>query len=79
LVNSDDGDIQMGVSLANLYGTASGDLKNQPKSKRKDLEAMLNEGYVKSSVKFENGRAVIEMKNIFGEELKSKMFLSGDS
>ncbi|MDG1332002.1 MAG: hypothetical protein P8P74_06715 [Crocinitomicaceae bacterium] len=78
LIDSDEGDIQMGVSLANLYGTASGDLKNQPKSDQKDLEEMLNDGYVKSSVKFENGQAVIEMKNMFGKELKSKMFLAGD-
>lgn len=79
LIDADDGDIQMGVSLRNLYGTASGDLKNQPKSKQKDLEAMLNDGYVKTSVKFEKGQAVIEMKNMFGKELKSKMFLAGDS
>ncbi len=79
LVKSDEGDVQMGVSLANLYGTASGDLKNQPKSKQKDLETMLNDGYVKSSVKFEDGRAVIEMKNMFGKGLKSRMFLSGNS
>lgn len=69
----------MGVSLANLYGTASGDLKDLPKEKQKDLETMLNDGYVKSSVRFENGRAVIEMKNMFSKELESRMFLAANS
>jgi len=79
LIESNEGDIQMGVSLGNLYGTASGDLKKQPKSKQKDLEEMLKDGYVKSSVKFENGQAVIEMKNMFGDQLKSKMFMAGSN
>lgn len=79
LIKSNEGDIQMGVSLANLYGTASGDLKDLPKEKQKDLETMLNDGYVKSSVRFENGRAVIEMKNMFSKELESRMFLAANS
>ncbi|PHR31969.1 MAG: hypothetical protein COA38_07110 [Fluviicola sp.] len=79
MLKSNSGDIQIGVSLANLYGTASGDLKTAPKSKQKDLEKMLKEAFVKSSVKFENGRAVIEMKNLFSKELESKMFLVANS
>jgi hypothetical protein len=79
MLKSNSGDIQMGVSLANLYGTASGDLKTAPRSNQKDLERMLNEAFVMSSVKFENGQAVIEMKNLFGEELRTKMFLVGNS
>ena len=79
LLKSNSGDIQMGVSLANLYGTASGDLKTAPKAKQKELEKMLKDAFVKSSVKFENGKAVIEMKNIFSKELQAKMFLAGNS
>lgn len=79
LLKSSEGDIQMGVSLANLYGTASGDLKNAPKAKQKELEKMLKDGFVKTSVKFENGRAVIEMKNMFSKELESKMFFISNS
>lgn len=79
LVNSKDGDIQMGVSLANLYGTASGDLKNAPKSKQQQLKKMLQDAFVKTTVRFENGQAVIELKNLFSKELESKMFLAGNS
>lgn len=79
LLKSNSGDIQMGVSLANLYGTASGDLKSAPKAKQKGIEKMLNEAFVKSSVRFEKGRAVIEIKNMFSKELEAKMFLAGNS
>ncbi len=79
VLKSNSGDVQMGVSLANLYGTASGDLKTAPKSKQKNLEKMLKDAFVKSSVKFENGRAVIEMKNMFSKELRAKMFMPGNS
>ena len=79
MLKTNKGDIQMGVSLANLYGTASGDLKNAPKSKQKELEKMLADAFVRSSVKFENGQAVIELKNLFSKELQSKMFLAGNS
>lgn len=79
MLKSNVGDIQMGVSLANLYGTASGDLKNAPKDQQKELEKMLKNGFVNTTVKFENGRAVIEMKNMFSKELESKMFLDGNS
>lgn len=78
LIASGSGDIQMGVSLSNLYGTASGDLKDAPKEQQKELEQMLKDGYVKSSVRFEDGKAVIEMKNLFSKELESKMFLAGN-
>lgn len=78
LIKSGIGDIQMGVSLANLYGTASGDLKNAPKAKQQELEKMLKDGYVKTSVRFEDGKAVIELKNLFSKELESRMFLAGN-
>lgn len=79
LLSSNSGDIQMGVSLANLYGTASGDLKQAPKSKQKDLETLLKDGYVQTSVKFEEGKAIIEMNNMFSKKLESKMFMAGNS
>lgn len=79
LLESNSGDIQLGISLANLYGTSSGDLKTAPKAKQKELEKLLKDGFVRSSVKFEKGRAVIEMKNMFSKELQSKLFLAGNS
>ncbi|MFK7787739.1 MAG: hypothetical protein AB8B56_21640 [Crocinitomicaceae bacterium] len=79
LLEADEGDIQMAVSLTNLYRTASGDIKNLPKSKQKDLEAMLTDGYVKTSLKFEDGRAIMETKNMFGKDLRAKMFMAGNS
>jgi hypothetical protein len=79
LLKSNSGDIQMGVSLANLYETASGDLKTAPKSKQQNLETLLKDAFVSSSVKFEEGRAVIEMKNMFSKKLQEKMFLAGNS
>ncbi len=78
MLKSNTGDVQMGVSLANLYGTASGDLKKAPKSKQKELELLLKNAFVKSMVSFENGQAVIEIKNMFGKELQSKLFLAGN-
>lgn len=79
LLKSNSGDIQMGVSLANLYGTASGDLKRAPKSKQEEWRKLLKNAFVRSTIKFENGQAVLEVKNFFGKELQSKLFLEGNS
>lgn len=79
LLKAESGDFQMGMSIANLYGTASGDLAKASKSERAELEKLFSDAFVNSTLKFENGRAVLEIKNMFGKELQSKMFLAGNS
>lgn len=78
LLKSNSGDFQMGVSIQNLYGTASGDLAKASKTERKQLEKLFSNAFVNSTLTFENGRAVLEIKNMFGKELQSKLFLAGN-
>ncbi len=78
ILNSNSGDFQMGMSVQNLYGTASGDLAKASKSERAQLDKLFTDAFVNSNLKFENGRAVLEIKNMFGKELQSKLFLAGD-
>lgn len=78
LLKSNSGDFQMGMSIQNLYATASGDLGKASKSERAQLEKLFTDAFVNSTLKFENGRAVLEIKNMFGKELQSKFFLAGN-
>lgn len=72
-------DIVYGASLANLYGTSNTDLEDLSADKQKELRAMLQNSYIESGLKFENGAIVLETKNHFSEALKSKLFLNKDS
>lgn len=72
-------DIVYGASLANLYGTSNTDLEDLSEDKQKELRAMLQNSYIESGLKFENGAIVLETKNHFSDALKNKLFLSADS
>lgn len=73
------GDVIYGASLANLYGTSNTDLQDLSADKQKELRSMLQNSFVESDLKFENGAIVLETKNYFSDALKSKLFLNKDS
>ncbi len=72
-------DLVYGVSLANLYGTSNTDLEDLSAEKQKELRAMLQNSYVETGLRFEDGAIVIESKNHFSDALKSKLFFGTDS
>lgn len=72
------GDIVMGVSIESLYNTSDTDLSDLSDAKKKKLEAMVKDSYVQTTMRFENGAAILETKNIFSPELKKRMFFKSD-
>lgn len=72
------GDIVMGVSIENLYGTSNTDLSKLSKEKQASLNKMVTDSYVQTTFKFENGAAIVETKNLFSEDLKKRMFFKKD-
>lgn len=73
------GDVVLGIRLSSLYNTSNTDLSKLSKDKQKELEEMVNESFVQTVVRFEDGAAVIESKNFFSPKLKERMFLKEDS
>lgn len=73
-----NGDIVMGVSIENLYGTSNTDLSSLSAEKQKSLKNMVKDSYVQTSLSFEKGAAVLETKNLFSQALKDKMFFKAD-
>lgn len=71
-------DIVYGTSLANLYGTSNTDLATLSADKQKELRAMVQNSFVETGLRFENGVIVMETKNHFSDALKSKLFFTKD-
>lgn len=74
-----EGDIVLGADIANLLGTSDGEINDLPEDKRKELLAMVENSYSTTSLKFEEGAAVIDFKNMFSAELNKRMFLNADN
>ncbi len=72
------GDLVFGVNMASLYNTSNTDLSKLSKDKQKEIEEMVNDSYIETVVRFEDGAAVIETKNYFSQKLKDRMFLKSD-
>jgi len=73
------GDVVLGMSVANLYKTSNTDLSKLGEDKQAELTEMVNDSYVQTALSFENGKVVIETKNLFSEELKKKLFFKKDA
>jgi hypothetical protein len=78
ILNKKD-DLVYGASLANLYGTSNTDLEDLSPEKQKELRSMLQNSYVETGLRFEDGAIVLETKNYFSDALKGKLFLNKDS
>lgn len=72
-------DVVMGMSVSSLYETSNTDLKNLPKDKQTELQAMLKDSYIENLVHFDNGEVVFETKNYFSSKLKSELFFESNA
>jgi hypothetical protein len=68
----------MGVSMKNLYSTSNTDLKKLSASEKEDIVEMVEGSFLQTTVSFEQGAAVIKMKNYFSPVLKKQMFFKKD-
>jgi hypothetical protein len=75
---SAEGDLVMGISVENLYGTSNTDLQNLSKEKQKQLQEMVADSYVMSTLEFQKGAAVFETRNLFSDGLAKRMFFKND-
>lgn len=73
-----EGDLVFAMHLSNLYNTSNTDLDKLNKNTQKEIEEMMNESYVETVFKFEDGAAIMETKNHFSDKLKARMFLNSD-
>lgn len=74
-----DGDVVLGMSVESLYNTSETDLSNLSKAKQEELKEMVDDSYIQTVFKFEDGAGIIESKNFFSKALTSKMFFSSDN
>lgn len=73
------GDVVMGMSIENLYGTSNTDLKDLSAEKQKSLKELISDSYIQTALLFEDGAAIVETTNLFSDKLKSKMFFKKDA
>ncbi len=73
------GDLVLGVNIESMYSTSDTQLAKLKDSKKKELKEMVSGSYTQTTVKFENGAAIIQTKNYFSEALKKRLFLKSNS
>ncbi|MFT5778034.1 MAG: hypothetical protein ACI837_000982 [Crocinitomicaceae bacterium] len=78
ILASDEGDAVLAMNVSNLTSSSTGEMKRLPEAKQKELKKLFENAFVTTTFKFENGKAIIEMKNHFGKELQNKMFFNED-
>lgn len=72
------GDITFGMSLENTYLTSNTSMRKLDAAKKKELEALVSDSYLKGSIAFNKGEAVFETEHLFSDELLSRMSLLED-
>ncbi|MFT5858444.1 MAG: hypothetical protein ACI865_000531 [Flavobacteriaceae bacterium] len=78
LLKVDDGDFVSAVNVGNFVLNSESHMGDLSTTKKAELKKLFTGAFVNTSVKFEDGRAVIETTNHFSKELKSKMFFESD-
>lgn len=72
------GDLVTGANLERLYKTSNTSLAQLSDAKKKELEALVADGFVCSAVHFEKGRMIAKTEHLFSDELKDRLFFKGD-
>lgn len=73
-----DSDILFGMSMLNIYNS-SPEKQNLEKEKQEELSKLLENSYTLTSFRFEDGAAIVEVDNLFSEELNKRMFMERQS
>ena len=74
-----EADIVNGISIERLYGTANTSLNKLSQAKKDELKELVADGFISSEVRFENGKASFESKNLFSDALKDRLFFSDNN
>jgi hypothetical protein len=71
-------DVVAGVSMQKLYLTSNTDLSDLSEQKRKEVDEMVKDSYLMSTLNFDKGQLVMQTKNLFSDALMQRMFLRSD-
>jgi hypothetical protein len=74
----EEADLVAGVSMQNMYVTSNTDLNDLSAQKRKEVDEMVKDSYVLTTLNFEEGQVVMNTRNLFSDALMEKMFLRSD-
>jgi hypothetical protein len=74
----EEADLVAGISMRNMYQTSNTELKKLSLDKQKQIDEMVDDSYVMTTLNFEAGQVVMNTKNLFSNALMEKMFLRSD-
>ena len=74
-----DGDLVLTANLENLYGSSNTDLSKLDEGKKKELNDMMKNSYVQTTLNFEKGKIVLKSENQFSDALQKRMVFNDKS
>ena len=74
-----EGDVVLGMNVSSLYSTSDKSSSGLSVAKQKEIEELVNDSYVQTVFKFEDGAGIIESKNYFSNELEQQLFFKSDN
>ncbi len=75
---SEDKDIVTGISLERIVASSKATLK-LPAAKKTELEGLIADGFIQTTIAFEEGKLSVNSTNLFSEELKDRLFFKDNS
>lgn len=73
------GDMVGGWNIERLYTTSNTSLNKLSEAKKKELEELVDDAFVKGSVTFGNGKVTMNYENLFSDKLKDRLFFKEDA
>lgn len=73
------GDIVSGINIERSFKNTDKNALKIDQKKQEELEDLLDDAFIQTVAKFENGQASIESKNLFSDELKDKLFFNDNN
>lgn len=72
-------DLVANLNIKHLYTTSNTELSKLSKDKQSEINAMVTDAFITTSVRFEKGKIIVESKNIFPDALKKHLIFNEDA
>lgn len=72
-------DLVSGLNIERLFKTSNTDLSKLDEKKKKELERLTTDAFTQVTLNFENGKILLESKNLFSDELKDVLFFKDNN
>lgn len=73
------GDLVFSVNMENLYSSSNTDLSKLDESKKSELNAMMKNSFMQTTLNFEKGKIVLKTDNQFSDALQKRMIFNDKS